>query len=888
MKTLYLIDVSGFIFRAFYALPPLTRADKTPVGAVYGFCNMLLRLRDVILERSPATEEVLWAGVFDVARINFRHEIDPLYKSNRGEMPPELEPQFALIREACQAFGCPVCEAPGFEADDVIASYTKLALGQGLSVVIVSSDKDLMQLYQKGVEIYDPMKNKWIQLSDIDAKFGVPPERIPDVQALMGDSSDGITGVPGIGPKTASELIRQYGSLESLLTNLEGIAQKRRRELLQAHREDARRAFQLVTLRTDVDVSLDGDDFTFPKLLSQEGKRRIVDFCEAQNFTGLQKRFSEAGSQGEEALPPLDIQWVQTPEEWTTFLQQALGRLTFLQKFSPAKSRSRQKAEEEGFIAVLKGEGSEERSFTVILQSAELPLERLSADLYELAQRHSFAVDDLKSLAHVLNWPEVPSGLKDISLEAYLAKGPGVRAPLTHISSRPWKGLDKWPSQERASLEAALHEAQAVLALQDDVEEHMADPLKKLYDTLDRPFLPAVYHMERRGIFVSVKRLEELKHELDEQLASLQSDIFQWIPESFNLASPQQLGQVLSEQLGISTPVHRKTGHYQTDVQTLTQLAQERDHPVLPLLLEWRKVFKLRTTYTDTLISSVDPKTSRIHSTFLVTNTNTGRLASQNPNLQNIPIRTAEGGRIREAFEGEGDLYLASFDYSQIELRLLAYMGHVQHLIQAFENHEDIHQATAEKIFGKSPQTVTPDLRRMAKAVNFGILYGQTAYGLAQQLSLTPQEARTIIEFYFQSYPEIPAYIDRCKAQAYDKGYVETLWGRRCYLPSLRSPYAPQRQFAERQAVNAPLQGTNADIMKKAMILLEEQLRGSSVRSVLQIHDELVFEGPKDELVNLAPTIKNTMESILSEQAGGAIPLAVNVQMGKTWFEAHG
>lgn len=884
MKTLYLIDVSGFIFRAFYALPPLTRADKTPVGAVYGFCNMLLRLRDVILERSPVEETILWAGVFDVARINFRHDIDPLYKSNRGEMPPELEPQFALIREACQAFGCPVCEAPGFEADDVIASYTSLALKNGLSVVVVSSDKDLMQLYQKGVEIYDPMKNRWIQPADIEAKFGVSPEKIPDVQALMGDSSDGISGVPGIGPKTASDLIRQFGSLEALLSNLGSLTQKRRRELLQTHQEDARRAFQLVTLRTDVDVALDAHNFTFPRLLSFEEKQRIVDFCAAQNFTALQRRFSEVDSSANKGQEALNIQWVRTPDEWAAFKEQALTKLTFLQKFIPAKSRSRQKAEREGFVAVLEEETGP--SFWLILQSENLPLKRLSVDFFELAQKRSFTVSDLKALAHALDWPTIPEKMKDISLEVYLAKGPSAEP--TPVSVRPFKGLDVWPKTERASLEAALNAAQATLALRADVEKQLDEPLKRLYDDLDRPFLPVIYRMERRGIFVNTKRLEELKRKLDGQLAALQQEIFQWVPETLNLASPQQLGQALSEQLGLDTPVHRKTGHYQTDVQTLTQMAQEQNHPILPLLLEWRKVFKLRTTYTDTLIESVDAKTSRIHSTFLLTNTNTGRLASQNPNLQNIPIRTAEGGRIREAFEGEGDLFLASFDYSQIELRLLAYMGHVEPLIQAFENHEDIHQATAKKIFGKPAEEITPDLRRMAKAVNFGILYGQTAYGLAQQLTLAPQEAKTIIDFYFQSYPEIPAYIERCKAQAYDKGYVETLWGRRCYLPSLRSPYAPQRQFAERQAVNAPLQGTNADIMKKAMIILDEQLRGSPVHMVLQIHDELVFEGPKEELERLGPRIQATMESLLKDRESGPIPLAVNVQIGKTWFEAHG
>lgn len=886
MQTLYLIDISGFIFRAFYALPSLTRADKTPVGAVYGFCNMLLRLRDVIVQRSPETETILWAGVFDVARLNFRHQIDPLYKSNRGEMPPELAPQFALIREACQAFGCPVCEVPGFEADDVIATYTTLALQKHWSVVIVSSDKDLMQLYRQGVEIYDPMKSKWIGEADIEAKFGVPPEKIPDVQALAGDTSDGITGVPGIGMKTAAELIRQFGSLESLLSQLTSISQKRRRELLQTHQEDARRALQLVTLRKDVDISLDDHDFTFPRLLSGEAKQRIVDFCAAQNFTGLQKRFAEIEAKAA-AAPAMPVQVVRTSEDWKAFLKRAETSLILLQRFLPMKARTKLKPQLDGFIAVLEEDG--EKLLVVIIRSDDLPMDQLASGWAKVAVQRAFVVDDVKALAHSLGWEEIPPQLEDLSLETYLEEGPTPAEPV-NLPSTSFEGLDDFPKMERDSVERALKIALRTISKHTEMTAKLAEEpaLKTLYADLDRPFVPVIYQMENRGIFVNTDHLEGIKQDLDQQLTQLQDAIFSLTSTEFNLASPQQLGQVLSQQLGIQAPVHRKTGNYQTDLQTLTKLAQEEGHPILPLLLEWRKVFKLRTTYTDTILESIHKDSHRIHSTFLLTNTNTGRLASQNPNLQNIPIRTPEGSRIREAFEGEGEAFLASFDYSQIELRLLAYLGEVKHLVEAFENHEDIHQATAARIFNTSPDAVTPDVRRMAKAVNFGILYGQTPFGLAQQLAISPQEAKEIIDTYFATYPEIEAYIHRCKQQAYDHGYVETLWKRRCYLPSLKSPYAPQRQFAERQAVNAPLQGTNADIMKSAMIALQKQLQGTAVHMVLQIHDELVFEGPKPELERLTPMIRATMEGVLANLQPRPIPLVVNNQIGKTWAEAHG
>ncbi len=579
----------------------------------------------------------------------------------------------------------------------------------------------------------------------------------------------------------------------------------------------------------------------------------------------------------------------------------------------PLKGRARKKIPLDGFVVVLNPLHSP--SGFLISLSGDLTLSDLSTGLYDLVQRSPCAAHDAKSLAHTLAWKDIPSHLIDLSLMAYLLSGPGDASADGQDSEESPQSTTAFPSEidvfsNTAFLRSLLPEPSPspsgsetpqsedfkaallpTLALTLHlVEQTQSLPhhlqqipnLAKLYSSLDRPFLPVIYRLEQEGIFVDASTLERLKKEWDARLTHLQQEIFHLAGQEFNLASPQQLGEVLKT-LGLATPVSKQTGRYKTDSQSLTKLAQRENHPIFPLLAEWRKLHKLRTTYTETLVQSIRPDTHRIHSTFLVTATNTGRLASQNPNLQNIPVRTEEGEKIREAFRGEGEHDLASLDYSQIELRLLAYMGQVPRLIRAFEQHEDIHRATASLIFGKPADGVTPDLRRMAKVVNFGIVYGQTPFGLAQQLGISAAEAKTIIDFYFRSYPEIRAYIDQRKAEAHAKGYVETLFGRRCYLPNIRSPHPLQRQFAERQAINAPLQGTNADIMKKAMIQIDRLLRNSSVNMVLQIHDEIVFEGPREALLNTLPQLKRTMESILQDHPQLSIPLVVNAAVGQTW-----
>lgn len=881
MKTLYLIDASGFIFRAFYALPSLTRPDGTPVGAVFGFCNMLLKLRDIILEKSAYQEKILWAGIFDVARHNFRHEIDPLYKANRGETPEELIPQFSLIREACQAFGCPVKEVPHFEADDVIASYAQKALQNNIATVIVSSDKDLMQLYKNGIEIYDPMKSKWILEKDIYDKFGVEPEKVVDVQALAGDTSDGITGIPGIGIKTAAELIKQFGSLEVLLNHAHTLPQKRRRELLITYADQARTAKKLVTLRSDVKVALDENDLQFHALLTPEDRKRIADFCSEQGFLELKKRFKDLA-------PPKNliiVHNISTKEEWLAFQRISFPSPIALQVIQhKLKSKNTQNI---GIVLTFK----EKNSFScwILKISDQLTWEIIVRGLFSIEETYSLLIYDTKEFAHISQGNYISSSQEDLQLMAYILQG---RQEKTH---QEWKQefnldslhfLDK--SEDPEIQEALIISLQLHYLKEKFYKQFEKNPeLLTVYQDLDKPFLQPIYKMERHGIFVDSQELQNFSTYLDKKLNSLQQKIYILAGSDFNLASPQQLGKVLFEDLGITPFKKSKTGHYQTDSSILTELAITQNLPILYLILEWRKFFKLRSTYTDSLISCIHPQTHRIHSTFLLTNTNTGRLASQNPNLQNIPIRTPEGEKIRQAFKGEGKNILASFDYSQIELRLLAYMGKVKALIQAFENKEDIHKITASHIFNKPISKIDANLRRKAKTVNFGIVYGQSQYGLAQQLQIDYQEAKSIIDAYFNTYPEIKDFTEECKNFARKNGYVETLFKRRCFIPSIHHKNFALRQFAERQSINAPLQGSNADIMKKAMIKIDKILDSTSVRMVLQVHDELVFEGEKNDIEQLSTKIQNIMETILLDSHSLAIPLIVNFKIGKTWAEAH-
>lgn len=877
MKTLYLIDVSGFIFRAFYALPSLSRPDGTPVGAVYGFCNMLLKLRENILTH-PEQGELFWAGVFDVSRRNFRHDIDPNYKQNRKETPEELIPQFALIREACEAFCCPVVEYPGAEADDVIATFAREGTEQGYQVVVVSSDKDLMQLYSPGVKLFDPMKQKWIQEEDIIAKFGVSANQVTDVQALAGDTSDGVKGIPGVGVKTAAEWIKKFGSLETLLANSHTITQKKKQELLKQYADDARTAKRLVSLDDRVDIHMENYVLTFPREVSEAAQTRCTQFCEVQGFSALIKRLSGLLQSANNAPMP---QMMQAPN-YPVITTQAQWDQTVKQ--IPAES-------EVGIALATKTiRGGQELITGAVLSWSptggcvlRLPEHEQRRALRHVCMQNKIIALDVKALAHYAECPKLPPAFDDVSLMAYAFLGGKMPQTLTQLFPIFLDLAFPNVADDMAGCAAAN-----LGKLRDALQERLlqAPALQHIYEKLDQPALCAVFEMEQNGVHVDQAVLQRIGEDLDTEIRQLEQTVYMLAGTEFNLASPQQLGNVLFETLQIPAGKKHKSGQYQTDNTTLSQIAYSGDFPIIEYVLRWRRLFKLRSTYIDSLITCVDAKTHRIHSTFSLINTNTGRLASARPNLQNIPIRRSEGERIREAFTGQNDASIASFDYSQIELRLLAYMGKVEGLIQAFEGGGDIHATTASKIFHLPLDQVDAESRRKAKTVNFGILYGQSVYGLAQQLKISRKEAGTIIESYFQTYPEIQVYMEDCKNFARKHGYVETLFKRRCYIPDIHNKNATLRQFAERQAMNAPLQGTNADIIKKAMIAIPSTLP-SAVRMILQIHDELLFEGPHDALLQCADPIRAVMSNILKEAGLLDVPLVVNFRVADNWAAAH-
>lgn len=875
MATLYLIDVSGFIFRAYYALPPLTRPDGTPVGAVYGFCNMLLKLREMIIERSGGGEEVLWAGVFDVARQNFRHAIDANYKSNRKETPADLAPQFPLIREACAACGCPVVEYAGAEADDVIATLAREAAAVGTEVVVVSSDKDLMQLHGPRVRLFDPMKRKWIESEDIVAKFGVDAAHVVDVQALAGDASDGIRGVPGVGPKTAAGWIRQFGSLESLLENARSLPQKNKQTLLLAHAEDARIAKRLALLDAHLPIHLADFDLAFPQHWPAEAHVRMNSFFEAQGFMGLKQRFEPLQLARNNAEQKPTWQEILTIVEWDA----ALAGL-------PAGER----------VAIVPVAASkvfpEPRPFALMAETGTAYLVRLEADdqreaLRSVLASHPVFAEDIKGLWHAANLCAAAefAAFEDVRLIAYALLG----GQIPESASGLWEAfLHKAPGSDWDAASVAVWLAENIFALYKVLSAQLqAEPaLEEVYRTIDRPTLWTIFQMEQAGVHLNTHALEKIGQTLDAELQELEKGIVTCAGTEFNLASPAQLGEVLFEKLQLPPPKKSKKGQFLTDNATLSQLAFAGDFPIVEMILRWRRLFKLRSTYVRSLIDCVNPETRRVHSTFSLTNTNTGRLASAHPNLQNIPIRTPEGSRIRETFCGEDNSFIASFDYSQIELRLLAYMGEVRGLVEAFEEGQDVHAITAARIFHLDLDHVDAEARRRAKTVNFGVLYGQSTYGLALQLRISRSEAQRIIRSYFDTYPEIVTYMDRCKECARQKGYVETLFKRRCFIPDIHSKNVARRQFAERQAMNAPLQGTNADIIKRAMVRLSALLP-SDVRLILQIHDELLFEGPQARLNACADMIQKEMSSVLRQAGIADIPLVVHFNIARNWAEAH-
>ncbi len=951
-KRLYLIDGSGFIFRAFHALPKLTRGDGTPIGAVVGFMNMMIKLMD-----GHSTDYA--AVIFDAGRHTFRNRMYDQYKANRSEPPEELVPQFALVREATRAMNLPALEIVDFEADDLIATYTKQAVAEGMEVVIVSSDKDLMQLIEPGVWLFDAMKNKELHADAVVEKFGVGPEKLGDVLALMGDSSDNIPGVPGIGPKTAAELIMQFGSLEGLLAHLDQVKQPKRRDVLAEHAENARLSRRLVALVEDAPVpvplaelhirpadpemligfvreqgfrqllsklqdkyGVSGPTPHQPPPLQGGGDRPAASFGATSSSKGgviyaAMAASSQAspleGGRLEGGEAPIAIfdrtryQTITSIDALHTLLQRAKesGRFVF---DTETTSLDALRAELVGFSFAL---APNEAYYVPLghkdlldqLLPGQIPLSgavalltplladpavmkighNIKYDLLVLAQHglHTAPVADTIVMSYVLNAGLHPHNM-DLLAERYLkhltisydeVTGTGrARKNFMHVDLPPATAY-------------AAEDADVTLRLHDFFWPQIIErKLMRVYE-MDVAMVSILAAMEQRGITVDRAHLGELTRILAARAAELETEIHALAGHPFMIGSPKQLGEVLfSEQKLPGAKRNAKTGQYTTGADLLEQLSEE-GHALPAKVLEWRQATKLMNTYTVSLPEQIDARDGRVHTSFNITGAATGRLSSSEPNLQNIPIRTEIGRRIRDAFVAAPGHRLLSADYSQIELRLLAHEADIVELKDAFRTGRDIHAATASQMFGVPLEEVSGDLRRKAKTINFGIIYGISAHGLATRLQISRQEAAAYIAQYFEQYPGIKAYMERKKEEAREKGYVETIYGRRIHIPGIHQKNPNLRGFAERQAINAPLQGTAADIIKRAMRSLTPLLAeaGNTARMLLQVHDELVFEIKADATDALAPRIKLIME----QAAHLSVPLVVETGTGMHWGEAH-
>ncbi len=916
-KRCILVDGSGFIFRAYHSLPPLTRPDGTPVGAVYGFVNMLLKLRD-----SLPSEYI--AVIFDAGRKTFRNEMYAEYKANRPEPPDDLIPQFPLVREATEAMDMPAIDLAGCEADDIIATYAKQAANAGMDVLIVSSDKDLMQLVSERVQLYDAMKDKKIGREQVIEKFGVPPELVGDALALIGDTSDNIPGVPGIGPKTAAELIHSFGSLEGVLTHASEIKQNKRRESIEQHAEQARLSRRLVALKEDCE--------TLPPLEALEEKPLPVDklimFLEQQGFKSLVSRMRiRLGASAQPAQPAaaseektVTYATITTEGELQAWIARARtsGRMALHiacdsinegsiiaglalciepndRCYIPLNHKTMSAAQSDLFgdtggqtLVRRAGQLDESKVLQLLAPVLDDPSvlkigHNIKNTMLLLAARGIALapVDDVMLLSYVLSAGKYAQTLEELA-ERYFDTAPAQLKDV--VGTGKAQVAFECVEMEKASTYCAVI-AGVIAQLHRTLKPQLIEErLSHVYERLERPLLPVIMRMEHVGIKVDRARLAALSHEFSVEIERLEKSIHSLAGGEFTIGSPKQLGEVLFDRLGLpGGKKSSKSGAYGTGAEILEELASQ-GHDLPARVLEWRQLSKLRSTYTETLIKQINPFTGRVHTNYSLAVASTGRLSSSDPNLQNIPIRTQQGKRIREAFIAEEGFKLLSVDYSQIELRLLAAIADIAPLKEAFRTGRDIHAATASQMFSIAVDDVDSDLRRKAKTINFGIIYGISAHGLSTRLGIPRAQAAEYIESYFRQYPGIRDYMERMKQQAREKGYVETLHGRRCYVPGINDKNPNMRAFSERAAINAPLQGGAADIIKRAMITVDRMLLegGHKTRLLLQVHDELLFEIAEGEEA-LVEKITHLMEH--TDDVG--VPLDVQAGIGQHWGEIH-
>ncbi len=913
---LYLVDGSGYIFRAYHRLPPLTDPHGTPVGAVYGFTAMLWKL---ITELANAEAPTHLAVILDAGSHTFRNDMYEHYKAHRPPPPEDLVPQFPLIRDAVRAFSVPCIEEDGYEADDIIASYALAAKAAGYNVTIVSSDKDLMQLIQPGIDLLDTMKNQRIGRAEVIDKFGVPPELVGEVLALMGDTADNIPGVRGIGPKTAAELIQQFGTVEGLLVNLDAVKRPKLRDSIAAATDDARLSRELVRLKDDLPLAEPLESLTLrhppheplAKFLAKHGFRALLAKLgrEAEAAHAMPVAATDA-----EAVPFVhgDYETVTTLERLAWWVAQAT-RCGIVAIDTETDSLDAVRARLVGVSLAIaagqacyipvghrSGEGLlAERVDQLELASVIDTLNPLLADqaVLKIGQNLKYDMivlrqhgapllapfDDTMLLSYALDAGRWNHGMDDLSTR-HLGHTPIAFKDVTGGAKGKW---DFAQVELRKATDYAAEDADVTLRLHAKFRNRLwREQATRIYENVDRPLVPVVAAMEIAGIHVDRAELAGLSAAYEIEIARLEGEIHGLAGGPFTIGSPKQLGEVLFERMGLkSGKKSSKTGAWTTDVTELERLAEDGAE-IAAKVLEWRQLSKLKSTYTDALQAQINPATDRVHTSFALAATSTGRLSSNDPNLQNIPIRSALGRRIRHAFVAEPGNVLMAADYNQIELRLVAHIADVPELKAVYGEGGDVHALTAQEVFGE----VTRDTRARAKTINFSIIYGISAFGLAQRLGIDRGEAARYIELYFSRFPGIRNYMAETIAAAKEQGFVTTLFGRKCHVPLIFSKNQGERQFGERAAVNARVQGTAADIVKRAMVQMPAALAAAGLtgtRMLLQVHDELVFEVPDGEAEAARPVIAEVMANAHRPLVDLSVPLGVEIGMGKSWGDAH-
>ena len=914
----YLIDGSGYIFRAYYALPPLTRkSDGLPVGAVSGFCNMLFKLLEDSKSDDNLEKPTHFAVIFDSARKNFRNEIYSEYKGNRSDAPDDLIPQFEYIRKSVKAFNLPSIELINYEADDLIATYVEKILDLGAKVTIVSSDKDLMQLYKKGVRIYDPMKNKFINQDDVHNKFGVTPEKVIDVQSLAGDSTDNVPGVPGIGVKTAAELINQYGTLENLLKNASKIKQNKRRETLINNKDDAIISKKLVTLKKNVPVKNKIEEF----ILKSVDQDKLYSFLREMEFNRLlSSAISKYGDTNNLVTKDIDKNsektieitkknyqliknekeiedWMKQSEETgefaidteTTSLDPHTAKLVGISIsnrignacYIPLNHVSGNNLDEKKVLSILKNY-LEDESIKKVGQNIKFDFivfyhRGITLNSMEDTMLMSYTLDAGKNRHNMDTLSEIHLGHKTIKFKDLVGTG---KKQLNFSEVNISEAKDY--AAEDADITFRLYKI--------FLKSLKAEKLLNIYELFEKPLIKILAEMEIKGIKLDKSSLNKLSSKFSTKIEKLEKSIFKISKKTFNIGSTKQLGEIMYNDLKIAALKKTKKGSFATSASVLEDLAF-KGYEFPKLILEWRQISKLKNTYSDALPEHINQNTKRVHTSFLLAATTTGRLASSDPNLQNIPIKSDDGKDIRKAFVSEKNNKLISADYNQVEMRILADLADVKQLKKAFLNNEDIHTLTASQVFGKEINKIDSETRRKAKAINFGIIYGISQYGLAKQINVSNNEAEEFLNSYFKKFPEIKDYMKTTVNFCRKSGYVSNIFGRKTHLTGINDKNFNVRNFQERAAINAPIQGSASEIMRLAMIRINKEIsnnKNNSLKMLLQIHDELIFEESSKETKKSIKLIKDLMLSVKdSELHSFSIPLLVDMNIGENWGELH-